>query len=188
MPSTKERIIQAADKLFYENGYEQTSFADIAAQVQLSRGNFYYHFKTKEEILQGVIAARIVKTKGLLEVWEKEAETPQDRIISFIRILIMNRAPIKEYGCPVGTLCSELAKLDHPALSDANQLFTLFREWLAGQFNLLGLKDQADQFALHLLGRSQGVATLANALKDDLYIEREVEEMTLWLQRAIAAA
>ena len=47
---TRAQIVEAADQLFYERGFEHTSFADIAAQVQISRGNFYYHFRTKDEI------------------------------------------------------------------------------------------------------------------------------------------
>lgn len=33
-----------ADRLFYERGYEHTSFKDITDAVQLARGNFYYDF------------------------------------------------------------------------------------------------------------------------------------------------
>ncbi|MDD9913854.1 MAG: helix-turn-helix domain containing protein, partial [Rhodospirillaceae bacterium] len=37
--------------LFYRHGFDHTSFADIAEAVQISRGNFYYHFRTKDDIL-----------------------------------------------------------------------------------------------------------------------------------------
>ena len=43
--STRELIVEKADTLFYEGGFEATSFADIAAAVGISRGNFYHHFK-----------------------------------------------------------------------------------------------------------------------------------------------
>lgn len=45
--ATRQQIVEAADGLFYERGFEATSFADIAGIVGLSRGNFYYHFKTR---------------------------------------------------------------------------------------------------------------------------------------------
>ena len=80
----------------------------------------------------------------MLEQWETEGKQPADRIRSFIHILIANRADIKRYGCPVGTLCSELAKLNHAAQGEANKLFTLFRAWLRRQFTLLGRKAEAD--------------------------------------------
>src|SRR5215831_4280179 len=105
--TTRDHIVEAADGLFYRQGYEHTSFSDIADAVQISRGNFYYHFKSKDEILDAVINARLAGTQAMLEQWEIEGERPADRIRSFIHILIANRADIKRYGCPVGTLCAE---------------------------------------------------------------------------------
>src|SRR5215468_768469 len=136
--TTREHIVEAADQLFYRQGYEHTSFADIADVVQISRGNFYYHFKTKDEILDAVINARLANTRKMLEQWEIEGKQPEDRIRGFIHILITNRADIKRYGCPIGTLCTELAKLNHASQGEANELFTLFRVWLRRQFMLLG--------------------------------------------------
>ena len=179
--SKREQIIQAADQLFYQQGFEHTSFAHIAEAVKVSRGNFYYHFKSKDEILTAVINFRLADTQTKLDQWKIEGATPQDRILSFINIMIMNRAKIKQFGCPVGTLTTELSKLNHPALNEANQIFTLFREWLKQQFLLLGHKKQADELAMHLLARSQGIATLANAFHDERFIKKEVSNLTLWL-------
>ena len=44
--STRDQIVEAADLLFYHQGFEHTSFSDIAGTVKISRGNFYYHFKS----------------------------------------------------------------------------------------------------------------------------------------------
>jgi len=179
--TTREQIIAAADKLIYQQGYEHTSFSAIANAVKISRGNFYYHFKSKDEILDAVIALRLEKTRQMLEQWEIDGPEAADRIRCFIHILIANQANIKLYGCPVGTLANELAKLGHASQAEANALFTLFRTWLRKQFTLLGCSDEADQLAMHLLGRSQGVATLANAFHDEQFIAYEVEQMYAWL-------
>jgi TetR/AcrR family transcriptional repressor of nem operon len=179
--TTRDHIVEAADRLFYRRGYEHTSFADIAGHVRISRGNFYHHFKTKDEILDAVIDARLANTRTMLEQWAIEGKQPSDRIRSFIQMLIANRTDIKRYGCPVGTLCSELAKLNHAAQDEANALFTLFRTWLRRQFTLLGREPDADMLAMHLLARSQGVATLANAFRDEAFIKQEVKAMNDWL-------
>jgi AcrR family transcriptional regulator len=179
--TTRDEIVEAADRLFYRQGYEHTSFSDIADVVRISRGNFYYHFKTKDEILEAVINARLANTRKMLGRWEIEGNSPADRIRSFIEILIANRADIKRYGCPVGTLCSELAKLNHASQAEANSLFALFRTWLRRQFTLLGREADADALAMHLLARSQGVATLASAFQDEKFIRQEVEQMYDWL-------
>ncbi|WP_346925255.1 TetR/AcrR family transcriptional regulator [uncultured Arthrobacter sp.] len=179
--ATRDHIVESADRLFYQQGYEHTSFSDIADAVQISRGNFYYHFKSKDEILDAVIEARLANTRKMLEQWEIEGKYPADRIRCFIHILIANRADIKRYGCPVGTLCSELAKLSHASQAEANKLFTLFRTWLRRQFTLLGRKADADALAMHLLARSQGAATLASAFHDEKFIKQEVKQMCEWL-------
>lgn len=186
--NTRRQIVDVADRLFYEHGFEASSFADIARDVGLSRGNFYYHFKTKDEILAAVIAQRISNTRAMLETWEQDTELPSDRILSFVHILIANRTKIMAYGCPVGTLCNELAKLDHVAKDEAAGLLTLFRNWLAGQFAALGRDADADALALHLLMRSQGVATLATAFRDEQFIRREVADIEAWLRTECSAA
>lgn len=183
---TRNLIVETADRLFYETGVEATSFADIAGAVGLSRGNFYYHFKSKDQILEAVIARRIERTRAMLAAWEAEGATPGERIGRFIDLLVVNRAAIMAHGCPVGTLCEELAKLEHVALSRATALFDLFRHWLASQFAALGRGRDADHLALHLLMRSQGVATLATAYRDEVFIRREVAAMHAWLDAEAA--
>ncbi len=181
--SKRDQIIKAADNLFYQNGFEHTSFAHIADVVGISRGNFYYHFKTKDEILDSVIQLRLSNTQAMLKQWALSGETPADRIRSFINILIMNRANIKRFGCPVGTLTTELTKLNHAAQDDANQIFTLFKTWLRRQFKQLGYKSEANNLAMHLLARSQGIATLASAFQDEKFIKQEVKCLNEWLDQ-----
>src|SRR5437868_7067229 len=100
---TREQIVEAANRLFYQQGYERTSFASIAETVGISRGNFYYHFKTKDEILEAVLQARLADTRAMLARWTEGAATPLERVFRFVEIVVANRADIEHYGCPVGT-------------------------------------------------------------------------------------
>lgn len=180
--TTRDLIVETSDRLFYENGFDHTSFADIAGPVGISRGNFYYHFKSKDEILDAVIELRLANTAAMLAAWAEGDDDPAARIRSFIDMLIANRAKIMAYGCPVGTLCNELAKLDHLAHLRAGEIFTLFRGWLRREFARLGhAPEAADALAMELLARSQGVATLASAFRDEAFIRREVTQMHAWL-------
>lgn len=181
--STKQQIINAADELFYAQGFGETSFADIAKAVSISRGNFYYHFKTKDEILDAVIEKRLSDRETLLKNWDETSTEPAKRIACFIRILIVNQTKIVAYGCPVGTLTTELAKLDHAAKDRANLIMALFRDWLIRQFTELGCGADAEANALHVLGWSQGVATLAQTFKDESYVRREVDQILAWLDQ-----
>ncbi len=179
---TREVIVAAADELFYRRGFEHTSFAVIAERVGISRGNFYHHFRSKDEIMAAVIEARQAATREMITDWEAQETTPLGRVGCFVRIVITNGALIRQFGCPVGTLTSELAKLDHPCQGRARGVFDTFRWWLVDQFAALGHdRERADEFAMHVLAFSQGVATMFNAFGDEGFVEREVERMNQWL-------
>lgn len=181
---TRTEIVGAADRLFYQGGFAHTSFADIAAAVQIARGNFYYHFKSKDEILEAVIARRVERTTALLAQWDEANPTPRSRLSAFVRLLAVNGDKIMAYGCPVGSLATELSKLMHEARGPAVALFDLFRDWLAEQFRALGCSEPEAQ-ALHLLMRSQGIAELANAYRDPAFVAREMAAMEDWIDAAI---
>ena len=183
---TRRKIVAAADQLFYEQGFEKASFADIARVVEISRGNFYYHFKTKDALLGAVIEHRLDERRAMLSRWQQQEADPVIRIKNFINILIANQTQIMAFGCPVGSLCSELAKLDHTLRTEAAQLLILFAEWLEDQLVQLGYRDQASDIAMHLLMRSQGVASLANVFQDTDFIRREVEAMNQWLEEQLS--
>lgn len=179
--TTREKIINTAEQLFYEQGFETTSFADIAERVEISRGNFYHHFKSKDDILNAVIELRLNNARDMICQWETQSDSPKDRIKCYINIVIENKNKIKRFGCPLGSLCLELNKLQHLSRSGATRVFEVFRVWLREQFEQMGLQEESDFKALHVLAWSQGVATLANAYRDDHYIMQEVKQMEQWL-------
>ena len=185
--TTREHIVEVSDRLFYQRGFEHTSFADIAGVLQISRGNFYYHFKSKHELLSAVIDARLAETRAMLARWEGEFPDPGARIRRYIDILLVNRADIQRYGCPVGMLCSELVRLRHGSRGQARAVFSLFQTWLARQFQLLGRAADADELAMHLIARSQGVALMSNAFRDEPFVRHEVELLYDWLQACTRA-
>lgn len=51
----RNEILDAAEELFGTKGFEHTSTGDILERVGIARGTLYYHFKSKEDILDGVI-------------------------------------------------------------------------------------------------------------------------------------
>jgi TetR/AcrR family acrAB operon transcriptional repressor len=52
---TRERILEAALHVFSKKGYSRTTFVDIAREIGLSKGAVYWHFKTKTDLLAGLI-------------------------------------------------------------------------------------------------------------------------------------
>jgi len=177
----RQRIVASADQLFYLQGYENTSFSDIAEDVGISRGNFYYHFKTKDEILNAVIGNRVTDIEQMLKEWNEQYPDPRERIGLYIDILTDHQDNIRSHGCPIGSLCTELTKLSHAMLQDANKIFSVQRDWLTVQLRELGLGKEARQVAMQLLARTQGIATITNAFKDKTFLRQEVKHLKQWL-------
>lgn len=53
--TTRKIILDVCQKLFYENGYHETSYDDICREAHVNRGSIYYHFKEKENIRYEVL-------------------------------------------------------------------------------------------------------------------------------------
>ena len=51
----RNEILDVAEKLFGTKGFDQTSTNDILNEIGIARGTLYYHFKSKEEILDAMI-------------------------------------------------------------------------------------------------------------------------------------
>ena len=58
-PDTKTRILDTAEKLFGENGFDATSLRDITAQADVNLAAVNYHFQSKDSLIDAVIARRI---------------------------------------------------------------------------------------------------------------------------------
>ena len=50
MNDTREKILDVSSKLFVEHSYKEVSIQDIVDQVGMTKGAFYYFFKSKEEL------------------------------------------------------------------------------------------------------------------------------------------
>jgi len=70
----KDELLDVAEKLFIEKGYENTSVKDIYSEVNGSFGMFYHHFKSKEEVLEEVnkkmAARRFEPIRSIIVDWE----------------------------------------------------------------------------------------------------------------------
>ncbi len=61
---SKKRIIDAAEKLFSQNGYQATSVQDVLDELSISKGGFYHYFETKMDLLAAVCNRRAEQWYG----------------------------------------------------------------------------------------------------------------------------
>ncbi|MEJ1355486.1 MAG: TetR/AcrR family transcriptional regulator [Candidatus Sedimenticola sp. (ex Thyasira tokunagai)] len=185
MPSksekTRQRIVNAANQLFYRKGYNRTSFTDIVEGADVPRGNIYYYFKTKDEMLLAVVNHRLEVITGMLTRWESEIIQPIERLERFVQIMYDSTPALLRSGCPMGSLNIELAK-DQPELkAESKKLFDLFLQWLTKQFVAIGYPTEARELALQLLSRGQGAIVVAQVYQDPGFLQRSTEDIKRWL-------
>jgi len=121
----RKRILEAATKLFIEQGSQQTSLADIARSLQISKGTLYYYYSTKADLIFDVTDLYMQElTEGLLE-WAKslDKELPPENILETVFKTIIQaqtRGKLHIY------LIHE-AITHHPALKEKIQ--SAYRRW-----------------------------------------------------------
>lgn len=178
----RQHIVQAANRLFYQRGYNQTSFSDIAEAAAVPRGNFYYYFKSKDEILEAVVDMRLQSIRDMLAQWDATLSDPRERLHRFVQILANEEQEILRYGCPLGSLNAELSKTQLQQQTHARQMFELFLQWLQSQFEALGQGLASRDLAWYLLSVTQGACLVSNAFEEQRLLRKQVERLQLWIE------
>lgn len=179
---TKQRVIQAANRLFYRRGYNNTSFTDIVESSGVPRGNIYYYFKTKEEILQAALNHRMRIIENMLKEWDSKYSLPQDRLKRFVRVMIAGHEATALFGCPMGSINMELGK-DRPDLqAHASLMFRRFLDYFRLQFEAMGYSPQrARHLALQLMSRAQGISMMTHVLREPQILKDAHAEIDHWI-------
>jgi AcrR family transcriptional regulator len=175
----RERLVESAKTLFHEQGIHQTTLADIAERADVPLGNVYYYFKTKDELVDAVVEGQTAEVRALLAHLDSR-RTPRARLKGLVDNWASAADLVAQSGCPLGSLCSDLAKSNGHETSAT--LFELLLSWTETQFRELGRRDAAD-LALMLISGIQGAAVLSNAAHDPTIMTRQ----TRLLDRSIDA-
>lgn len=182
----RERLTAAAAKLVHQQGFANTTLADIAEMADVPLGGVYYYFKAKDELAQAISDSRLKDISALLEKLDRRPE-PIARLKALINVWVDDREIDARYGCPVGSLCYELAKGRGPLSSVASGLFTILLEWSQEQFRLAGVSRKHSQvYALHLITSLQGISLIANSLGEPDLILTETKFLTAWLNQIVS--
>ncbi|WP_442602015.1 TetR/AcrR family transcriptional regulator [Paenibacillus sp. KN14-4R] len=93
----RNEILDAADKLFGQKGFDGTSTNDILEKVGIARGTLYYHFKSKEDIMNALIERYSVRLLGAAHKIGADKSIPlHERIIGVVMALNISDGSSKE--------------------------------------------------------------------------------------------
>ena len=178
----REKILQAAADLFYQHGYNNTSFSDVATASGVPKGNFYYYFKSKDELLRAVIDMRKSWLTRLISEWESEYVDPKERLRLIVMLMRDNSDTNSRYGCPVGSLNVELVKDDEDKRQLSMGLFDLLLSWSEEQFRALGKGAMAKILSIHLMSMAQGGIMIGSIYQDKEIVIAESERINQWIE------
>jgi AcrR family transcriptional regulator len=185
-PGKRERLGASAGELRHRRGAEGPTLAEIAHAADVPPGNVYYYFKTRDELVRAVIAARGDEVRALLASLDARS-TPRLRLKAMARSWTDMADLVVAFGCPIGSLASDLSRRDDGVGAEAAAVFALIIDWAAGQFRAMGRRD-ARELATTLLAGVQGAAVLANALQDPKLLMRETRRLERWIDDVDQAA
>ena len=125
---TRSRLVAVASRLFWERGYHATGIAEVVREAGVFVGSLYHFFPTKQHLLAAVLEQyRTGIDEALLQPAWAGVQDPIERIFA---LLARYRAALVAtkcfYGCPIGSLATELREPD-PTIREL--LAANFREW-----------------------------------------------------------
>jgi len=167
-------------QLLYQQGAERTTLADIAKAADVPPGNVYYYFKTKDDVIAAVIDTHAQQVRSTLGAIEARHQSPKSRLKSLVREFAAQSETIAQFGCPLGSLCSELDKRAGETGPDAAPLMRLPVDWAEQQFRSLGRRDAHD-LALDLIAAYEGSALLASTLRDPGVLSQAARRLCRWI-------
>lgn len=143
--TTRERIVSAAARLFYDKGIRNVGVDAVAAKAGITKRTLYYHFTSKDDLIAAYLAARDQPNLALFRRWFGEA---QGDVAAKVEAIFSNLAVAARHprwkGCGFLRTAAELADLPgHPAIKIGAAHKKSFEAWLRLELENAGLDDTA---------------------------------------------
>ena len=141
MPAdTRSRLVLTGMDLFYRHGYGAVGVQEICAQAEVSKSSFYHFFAAKEDLALAVLDWRWQGFMHMLAPVQQSSMPPLKKIQAVFDAMVGLACATRDahgevYGCPFGSLGSELSTSVPPVRERVAEVFdrmaALFRGWLA---------------------------------------------------------
>ncbi|MBI5262351.1 MAG: TetR/AcrR family transcriptional regulator [Bradyrhizobium sp.] len=170
--STRERIVSAANKLFYGDGIRGVSLDAVAAKAGVTKRTLYYHFRSKDDLVAAYLAGRDQPNLALFRKWFEEADGALPaKVEQIFRNLARSARHPKWKGCGFLRTSAELANMPgHPAIKIGAAHKKKFDAWLREVFEQAGIAD-ASQLSRQILLLLDGSFAVVLLHRDPSYME-----------------
>jgi AcrR family transcriptional regulator len=170
--STRERIVAAANRLFYRDGIGRVSVDAVAEEAGLTKRSLYYHFKSKDDLIAAYLDYRDLPNLKAFQHWFEAAEGDiADRIRAIFSELAEAAAHPKWKGCGFLRTAAELVNLPgHPAIRAGATHKKKVEAWLAACLAESGVAN-AEALARQIRLLLDGAFAVAMLHRDPSYFE-----------------
>lgn len=191
--ATREKILRAANDLFYVHGYTATGLDKLIAEAGVTKGNFYYHFKSKEELLIAVLdwhRELAFRELGL----DKSATfaSPLNMLMTLVTGMgkrsLCNHESCQIRGCFFGNVALELATGSVAVRKKVNEIFHDFRQFMQDLLEKAQIAGEvradincADTAGM-IISLMEGAVLLDKAAQNESEIHRAVEFIEAYLK------
>lgn len=162
---TRERVVEAAARLFRRYGYNGVGIDDIMAAAGMTRGGFYAHFRSKQELFAVALGEELELARRLRR-GEEDAEQPSGSARALIEFYFgaADRALVTSL-CPLVSLSVDVARGD----AQASAAYTETLRDLVGEIarRIPAPAEDARQRALAAVALCVGAAVLGHAVSDE---------------------
>jgi TetR/AcrR family transcriptional regulator, transcriptional repressor for nem operon len=166
---TRETIVESARRLFSRHGFSGVSIDEIMAEAGLTRGGFYNHFQTKDELYAEVVTHALACRKSQVAKGGcAEPRTIRDFVSAY---LSQAHFEDRETCCPLMALPSDVARGGEPVKRAYRQVL----EYMIGFLERELGGSQARDRALALAALCIGGMAVARAI-DDRELAEEIRE------------
>lgn len=181
--STRDKILDAAARLFHEQGYHATGIATILREADANAGSLYHVFPSKEALLEGVLERYVQLLRPVVMDPVEDAERdPIGRVFALLeqyrRWLSPNGFVM---GCPIGNLALEVGDNNAAArvLIDRNfaNWSAVVRSWLDAAGNRLPAGTDRKRLGDFVLTVMEGAIMLARASGSPEPFDAGVEQL-----------
>ncbi len=154
----KERIISAASKLFYLDGYNQTGINKILKEANVSKDSMYRYFRSKEDIAVAYLQKRHALWTGMFLEYVNQKKTNADKIVAGFDFLKEWMIEVNYRGCGFQNIICDLPKeqqkINEQVLLHKNSLKIWIQDTLfsAPQYKDVNIEDFADEVIVLIEG------------------------------------
>lgn len=112
----RDRILDAASRLFYREGIRGVGVDRIVAEADVAKATLYNHFASKDDLVVAWLGQPQIRWIDWVrpEV-ERRADTPRERLVGFFEVMSEWLQDPDFRGCPFLDTASEMPDADHPA-------------------------------------------------------------------------